>query len=182
MSTLKHTIRQQQAQLNSLENIVRTGPRPYAPNMVDELSDTLQVNPNPYLTRQASSSSLSTAPPPSSFVAPVSPSTSPISISAIKMKRRSSYDVLHDLAGPESSLPLPRRVESSVSLNTDGDGSIIREGVPLSFGVGGSNGLSSSQSKRIPSPTRTLSRKYLYQHSDTQIADGAHRNTYILCR
>ncbi|KAF9560124.1 hypothetical protein CPC08DRAFT_708323 [Agrocybe pediades] len=55
------------------------------------------------------------------------------------MKRRSSHDVLSNLAGPDSSLPLPIR-------DPEEDNS-IREGIP-----------SPSQYKRPSSPSRTLSR------------------------
>jgi len=119
MSTLKHNIRQQQAQLNNLENIVRSGPRPYGPELTDDS----------YMA--ASSASTSTTPP-SSYSVPAPTST--------KMKRRSSHDVLSNLAGPDSSLPLPRR-------DTEEDNS-IREGIP-----------SPSHYKRPSSPSRTLSRK-----------------------
>ena len=98
ISTIKHNIRQQQAQLNSLENIVRSSPRPYPP----ELPEISNYN-------MATSSS------PSSYVSPSA--GTPTSI-----KRRSSHDVLLSLAGPESSLPLPKRdilAEESV-----------REGIP----------------------------------------------------
>ncbi|KAG6896217.1 hypothetical protein C0992_009685 [Termitomyces sp. T32_za158] len=78
--------------------------------------------------------------PPSSFNLTETPS-------ATKVKRRTSFDVLQGIAGPDSSLPLPKR---------DGIGENgIQEGVPLSFGVGVAAPLSY---KRTPSPTRTLSR------------------------
>lgn len=124
MSTLKHSIRHQQAQLHNLENIMLRGPRPLPPGM---------------LSSPPRSPDLDMSSPPPSYVHNT-PST--------KMQRRSSFDVLHGLAGPESNLPLPKR---------DGvkeDGS-IREGVPMNFGV---NGLGSNSYKRVSSPTRTLSR------------------------
>lgn len=127
MSTLKHDIRHKQAQLNSLENIIRTVPRPYS-------SDLLLDNFTP-------SASMSTSPPPSSFPNSLS--------SAAKMKRRSSYDILQNIAGPESSLPLPKRE----SINFEDDS--IREGIPMSFGVGST---SPTLQKRASSPTRSLSR------------------------
>ncbi|KAG9224140.1 hypothetical protein CCMSSC00406_0006808 [Pleurotus cornucopiae] len=117
MSTLKHSIRQQQAQLHNLENIVLRGPRPLPPDTSDIM--------------------LSSPPPPSSF--------SPVP-TATKVKRRSSYDVLQGIAGPESSLPLPRR---------EAEENGIQEGVPMSFGVGPS---SPTSFKRASSPMRTLSR------------------------
>ena len=125
MSTLKHNIRHQQAQLNNLENVVRNSPRLYVPELIED-----------YHT-MASSSTSST--PPSSFV-PNGPTTT-------KMKRRSSHDVLLNIAGPDSSLPLPKR--------DPGDESSIQEGVPMIFGV---SSPSPPLYKRVSSPTRTLSR------------------------
>ncbi|KAI0042987.1 hypothetical protein FA95DRAFT_1499315, partial [Auriscalpium vulgare] len=107
MSTLKHTIRHQQGQLQSLENFIQRAPR----QPITAMSPPPSPLPDDY------------------------PSTPPNG----KLKRRSSYDILHGIAGPESSLPLPRREEG------------IREGVPMEFGAGPSN-------KRQMSPTRTLSR------------------------
>lgn len=140
MSTLKHTIRQQQAQLNTLENHVRIGPRPYPP----ELNDN-------YLDRTDSS-------PPMAYSNGTIPSTPPSSFSMVngvakdtKIKRRSSHDVLQDLAGPESSLPLPLRREGTDGLLNGVSG--IREGVPMTFSVS-----TPTHYKRQSSPTRTLSR------------------------
>ncbi|KAK2464019.1 hypothetical protein APHAL10511_003963 [Amanita phalloides] len=128
MSTLKHDIRQKQAQLSSLETIIRTVPRPFSTELL--------------LDNYTSSASMSTtSPPPSSFPNAMSPST--------KMKRRSSYDILQGIAGPESSLPLPKR--DSVNLEDEG----IREGVPLSFVLGST---SPTSPKRASSPMRSLSR------------------------
>ncbi|KAH9074714.1 hypothetical protein EDB83DRAFT_2504880 [Lactarius deliciosus] len=121
MSALKHTIRHQQAQLQNLENLLQRTPR---------LPLTTSTNSPP-------------SSPPS-----LSPSDLPPTTPNGKIKRRSSFDVLQSLAGPDSNLPLPRRDPSSLS--QDG----IREGVPMDFGAG-----PSSQSyKRQSSPTRTLSR------------------------
>lgn len=126
VSTLKHTIRHQQAQLQTLENIIRVGPRPYAPELSDD-------------SIMASTSSTS---PPSAFATPiVSPAT--------KMKRRSSYDVLQNIAGPDSSLPLPLPKRDGLEENG------IREGIPMTFGV---TSVSPTSYKRASSPTRTLSR------------------------
>ncbi|TFK39709.1 hypothetical protein BDQ12DRAFT_681071 [Crucibulum laeve] len=122
VSTLKHTIRHQQAQLHSLENIIRIGPRPYSTDLLDD-------------NNMASTSTS----PPSAFASPTATST--------KVKRRSSYDVLQNLAGPESSLPLPRRD----GIEENG----IREGIPMNFGA---NPASPTSYKRVSSPTRTLSR------------------------
>lgn len=76
--------------------------------------------------------------PPTSFSSSASPSS--------KKLRRSSYEVLQGLAGPDSSLPLPRR---DINGN-EFDG--IREGIPM---------LSPTSYKRMSSPTRTLSRASL---------------------
>ena len=126
MSTLKHNIRHQQAQLNNLENVVRNSPRPYVPELIEDHH------------HMASSSTSSL--PPSSFV-PNVPTTT-------KMKRRSSHDVLLTIAGPDSSLPLPKRDPA--------DENGIQEGVPLTFGV--SSASPPSLYRRVSSPTRTLSR------------------------
>ena len=123
MSTLKHNIRHQQAQLNNLENIVRSGSRPNVPEFIED-----------YHIMAASSSSM----PPSSFV--------PNGSTPTKMKRRSSHDVLLSIAGPDSSLPLPKREP------VDENGT---QGVPMTFGV---SSASPTLYKRVSSPTRTLSR------------------------
>ncbi|TRM57889.1 hypothetical protein BD626DRAFT_204667 [Schizophyllum amplum] len=102
VSTLKHSIRHQTAQLHSLETMLHSQPR-------------------------ISSISLNEDQSPTSPVAP-------------RMSKRSSYEVLQGIAGPDSSLPLPRR-------DTLDDNS-IREGIPTS----------SSAARRASSPTRTLSR------------------------
>ncbi|TFL04620.1 hypothetical protein BDV98DRAFT_562559 [Pterulicium gracile] len=70
-----------------------------------------------------------------------------------KMQRRTSFEVLQGIAGPDSNLPLPSRLNG---LDDVGSGS-IREGVPMSFGLGNSQS-HLSPSKRTSSPTRTLSR------------------------
>ena len=105
VSTLKHNIRQQQAQLNTLENIVRSGPRPYWPEIISDNHNDMQAT--------ASSSST----PPSSYAPGTSTST--------KVKRRSSHDVLLSLAGPESHIPLPKR--------EPGEENGIREGIPSNY-------------------------------------------------
>ncbi|PPQ68052.1 hypothetical protein CVT26_007336 [Gymnopilus dilepis] len=133
MSTLKHNIRQQQAQLNTLENIVRSGPRPYGPELTMDRDDNYIP-----LAGSASTSSM----PPSSYNNGAS--TSGTASAAIKVKRRSSHDVLLSLAGPDSNLPLPVRDRDS-TLDENG----IREGIPST---------SPTSIKRPPSPTRTLSR------------------------
>lgn len=132
MSTLKHTIRQQQAQLHSLENIILRGPRPHSsgfmasPNHVSHPSDDV----------------LDISAPPSSYNGNV---TTP------KMRRRSSFDVLQGMAGRDSNLPLPRRESAMASFKTEG----IPEGIPMGFG---SFSNTREPVKRISSPTRTLSR------------------------
>lgn len=116
MSTLKHNIRHQQAQLATLEKEVLRGPRPLPPGIFN--------------SPPMSPAELDAAAPPSSYTP--------------RIARRSSYDALQGLAGPDSSLPLPRR-ESENS---------IREGIPTSSGSG----------QRASSPTRTLSRTSLFFH------------------
>ena len=150
MSTLKHTIRHQQAQLHNLENILQRTPR---------------------LPLTASTSSPPSSPPPD-----LSPSDPPPTTPNGKLKRRSSFDVLQSLAGPDSNLPLPRRDPGSLS--QDG----IREGVPMDFGAG-----PSSQSyKRQSSPTRTLSRAYCFYFPGTSLTppliSAASRHTRFLRR
>ena len=147
MSSLKHNIRQQQAQLNNLETIVRSAPRPYS----SELDDDVYTSPPTNLASSVSvlqAMSSTSSPPPSSFVAPGTFSTGPTSI---KVRRRSSHDVLQSLAGPDSNLPLPKR-EFEDNLISGGAG--LREGIPLSFSV--SNG-STYNYKRQSSPTKSLS-------------------------
>ncbi|KAG2358537.1 hypothetical protein BDR07DRAFT_1489361 [Suillus spraguei] len=132
MSTLKHSIRHQQAQLHSLENIILRGSRTlpsgfmapsHSPHPSSE--DVLDISP-----------------------CPVSYTTS---FSTPNVQRRSSFDVLQGLAGRESNLPLPRRESATPILKRDG----IREGIPMDFG--GSPG-HAVNTKRMSSPTRTLSR------------------------
>ncbi|KZT07329.1 uncharacterized protein LAESUDRAFT_736553 [Laetiporus sulphureus 93-53] len=111
ISTLKHSIRHQQAQLHSLENALLRGPRPLPPGILSS--------------------------------PPLSPDELDRPPSPPRMQKRNSFDVLHGLAGPDSSLPLPRREERRRSF---GEESGIREGIPTVSGM------------RVPSPTRTLSR------------------------
>jgi hypothetical protein len=133
MSTLKHTIRQQQAQLHNLENIILRGPRPIPPG-------TMSSPPH-------SPDELDLASPSDSYRHSHTPSGS-----MSKMKKRSSFDVLQGLAGPESSLPLPRREDG---VREGG----IREGVPMDFR---GDAVSPNGYKRLSSPTRTLSRMSLF--------------------
>ncbi|RPD58985.1 hypothetical protein L227DRAFT_564427 [Lentinus tigrinus ALCF2SS1-6] len=111
MSTLKHNIRHQQAQLAALENTVLRGPRPLPPGIFN--------------SPPMSPAELDATPPPP------------------RIARRSSFEALQGLAGPDSSLPLPRK-GSSLSF---GEENGIREGIPT--GSGSAN--------RSSSPTRTLS-------------------------
>ena len=117
VSTLKHTIRHQQAQLHNLENVLR-GPRKLQELPQDDMA----------------------SPPPSSYV--------PVDATPTKVKRRSSYDILQGIAGPDSSLPLPKKD----GLEENG----IQEGVPANFGTSPASPIPSY--KRVSSPTRTLSR------------------------
>lgn len=113
--------------MQNLENIVRSGPRPYGPELTDDSNYNMA----------ASSSS-----PPSSYVI-----QSPTSI-----KRRSSHEVLSTLAGPDSSLPLPKRdIMAEESL---------REGIPFQ-----------ATFKRPSSPTK--SRAYFHHHIN-QAGDSSH--------
>ncbi|PIL24765.1 hypothetical protein GSI_12651 [Ganoderma sinense ZZ0214-1] len=122
ISTLKHNIRHQQAQLTALENTILRGPRPYPPGILSSPSLSLLTDLDPF--------------------APSSSSSSGSTPRAIKIARRSSYDALQGLAGPDSGLPLPRRNMSF------GEENGIREGIPTGSGSG----------HRSNSPTRTLSR------------------------
>ncbi|TCD69491.1 hypothetical protein EIP91_007421 [Steccherinum ochraceum] len=122
MSTLKHNIRHQQAQLNSLENTLLRGPRPLPPGAL--------ASP-PFSPGEL----VESPPPPSSYTNGHSGSS--------RMSRRNSYEVLQTLAGPDSSLPLPRRESRNF-----GEENGIREGIPMA----------SPTKQRAASPTRTLSR------------------------
>ncbi|KAH9995490.1 hypothetical protein BJV77DRAFT_1066218 [Russula vinacea] len=132
MSTLKHSIRHQQAQLQNLENLLQLAPR--IPMSLNNTSSNSSPPPSPLPADPSDIAAAATA----------NAATTPNG----KIRRRSSFDILHSLAGPDSNLPLPRREHGSLS--QDG----IREGVPMDFGAG-----APSQSyKRQSSPTRTLSR------------------------
>ncbi|KAG6332452.1 hypothetical protein ID866_6636 [Astraeus odoratus] len=134
ISTLRHTIRQQQAQLHSLENVVLRGPRPLPPGFMTSSNHS---------HHPSSDDVLDISHPPVAFNN---------GFSTPKMQRRTSFDILQGLAGPDSNLPLPKR--DSVILNLKGtDG--IREGIPMEFG---SSPAHRDLIKRMSSPTRTLSR------------------------
>ncbi|KAF7798725.1 hypothetical protein EIP86_009950 [Pleurotus ostreatoroseus] len=121
MSTLKHNIRQQQAQLHNLENALLRGPRPLPPGIFNSPAFTLEeLEYSPY-----DSSTLYT-PSATSGASSPSPST------AVKSLRRTSFEALQNLAGSDSNLPLPRRDHRSASFGDDGSVGEIREGIPLS--------------------------------------------------
>ena len=122
ISSLRHTIRHQQAQLQNLENILHRSSRPAS------LSHGRR-SPSPMSPTDVSSLHYS------GFGSP-----SPLKL----QQRSSSFEILHNIAGPDSFLPLPRQ-----------EGGSIREGVPADFN---SNSLSPDQLKRPISPTRSLSR------------------------
>ena len=140
MSTLKHTIRQQQAQLHNLENNLLRGPRPLPPG----------VFISPPLTALELDGSLPTS------SAASSGSASPRASASAKLLRRTSFEVLQSLAGPESNLPLPKREQRALSF---GEENGIQEGVPTS-----------SPSKRAHSPSRSLHRT-----SNLQSVPNSHR-------
>ena len=129
MSTLKHTIRQQQAQLHNLENNLLRGPRPLPPGVFNSPTLTALELEGPYPTPSGTTSG----------------SSSPRVSAATKLLRRTSFEVLQSLAGPDSNLPLPRRDQRASSF---GEENGIREGVPTA-----------SPSKRADSPTRSLHRE-----------------------
>ncbi|KAI0036194.1 hypothetical protein K488DRAFT_41629, partial [Vararia minispora EC-137] len=124
MSTLKHSIRHQQAQLQHLETSLHFAPRrsvtPVQPSPISPLPSAGRSSPDPNTPSRA--------------------------------KRRSSYEVLQNLAGPDSSLPLPRR-DGPMSPPSISEG--IPEGIPMDFAE---DTTSPTHSRRKSSPTRTLSR------------------------
>ncbi|KAH9951083.1 hypothetical protein B0H21DRAFT_719399 [Amylocystis lapponica] len=105
MSTLKHSIRHQQAQLQTLENVVLRGPRPLPPGIMN----------SPPLS-------------PSELDLPPDVQSTPFTR---RLQKRNSFDILQGLAGPESNLPLPRRDERRASF---GEENGIREGIPTASG------------------------------------------------
>jgi len=145
MSNLRHSIRQQTAQLHNLESIVLRGPRPLPPGMINSSP------PSPtdsFFQTSSSHRSFDMSLPP----------LSPNSIN--NSNKRNSREHLYGLAGPESSLPLPRR-DLSRTRNVSGGGvddgmDGIKEGIPSSFGSTSSAHLYTP--KRQSSPTRSLSR------------------------
>ena len=153
MSNLRHSIRQQTAQLHNLESIVLRGPRPLPPGMINSSppspTDSF-FQPSSYRNTDMS----------------LSPPSPNMASSTNNASKRNSREHLYGLAGPESSLPLPRR-DPSRNRNISGGGlddgmDGIREGIPSSFGS-----TSSAQfhtPKRQHSPTRSLSRTSLQHH------------------
>ena len=137
MSTLQHNIRHQQAQLNTLRNSILRGPRPYPPGVLE----SPPMSPSDLDDTAPTSSTAPGTTPPSSFTP--------------RLAKRSSFEVLQGMAGPDSSLPLPlpsssRRAsfgEESIGGSNGFATSTIREGIPIG-----------SAPKRAASPTRTLSR------------------------
>ena len=128
----------------------------YSPPTPNGYSDTNRDRANGSdRDRDASSTPL---PPPSSF-------STNAAMKALKAQRRTSFEILQDLAGPESQLPLPRK-EGSISINArrDRGGDEIKEGVPTDFNHANGSELNGyGQSRRSSSPTRTLSRElYLF--------------------
>ncbi|EMD39239.1 hypothetical protein CERSUDRAFT_112900 [Gelatoporia subvermispora B] len=89
ISTLRHSIRHQQAQLHTLENVVLRGPRPLPPGILGSppLSPS-ELDPQP------------------SYTTP-------------RLQKRHSYEILQGLAGPDSNLPLPRRDERRLSFGEE---------------------------------------------------------------
>lgn len=85
ISTLKHNIRHQQAQVHDLENIILRGPRPYSNDIFASSSSPSSSPPNAYHLSGRSSS-------------------------PAKLGKRPSYEVMQSLADSGSSLPLPRRM------------------------------------------------------------------------
>ncbi|KAF8645052.1 hypothetical protein AX16_008110 [Volvariella volvacea WC 439] len=126
ISEHKHLIRQKTARLTELERQRASARYYYNSDYSDDMT-----------------ASVSGSPPRYSFIeqAPNGPP---------KEKRRTSYEVLADIAGPDSNLPLPKRESTSFSPEDS-----IKEGVPALFSPGPT---SPTHHKRPSSPTRTLSR------------------------
>lgn len=153
MSNLRHSIRQQTAQLHSLESVVLRGPRPLPPGMIN--SPPPSPTESSFHSNRNSDMSLPPPPPPNFMVSSMS-----------NMSKRNSREHLYGLAGPESSLPLPRR-DLSRQRNVSGGGlddgmDGIKEGIPYSFNSASSAHLHTP--KRQSSPTRSLSRTFSPYH------------------
>jgi hypothetical protein len=146
MSNLRHSIRQQTAQLHNLESIVLRGPRPLPPGMIN--SPPSSPTEFSFHSHRNSDSSLPPNTPPN------------MASSMSNMNKRNSREHLYGLAGSESSLPLPRR-DPSRQRNGSGSGlddgmDGIKEGIPYIFNSASSAHLHTP--KRQSSPTRSLSR------------------------
>ena len=138
ISVLKHSIRHQQAQLQSLEHAVQ--------------QRASWSSPSPFIDVGLG---LSVASPLSAISDLPSYASSP---PTFKMARRiPSYEVLQGMAGPESLLPLPLKdgQAGAGSNSSAGAGSavgVIKEGVPTTLGA--------EIRTRSNSPTRSLSSAY----------------------
>lgn len=144
MSNLRHTIRQQTAQLHNLESIVLRGPRPLPPGMI--ISPPSSPTESSFHSHRNSDPSQPHSPP------------NMASSTTSNMSKRNSREHLYGLAGPESSLPLPRR-DPSRQRNGSGSGlddgmDGIKEGIPYMF----NSSAHLHTPKRQSSPTRSLSR------------------------
>ena len=139
VSTLKHTIRHQQAQLQTLENTLRRSPTPSSSPVKSASNSASDLYPERHSNAAA-------------------PGTISDSFSLKTQRRTSSFEILQNMAGPESLLPLPRKDGLGGLARTDS----IREGVPADFNM---DSLNTSQTRRTSSPTRTLSRELHRVHS-----------------
>ncbi|KZP24476.1 hypothetical protein FIBSPDRAFT_857165 [Athelia psychrophila] len=136
ISSLKHSIRQQQAQLQTYENVILRGPRPYPPGINPSSMSHSPAASTADLASDTRTSTASESTAPSS-VRPTTPSP--------KIRKKSSFD-----SQDSEMMPPPRREWESMK-----EGS-IREGVPMEFGVAPASSL--GHHKRVSSPTRTYSR------------------------
>ena len=134
MSSIRHSIRQQQAQLSTLESNL------------------------PKAQRRRSITSPSPPPSPLPPNGRISPMSADPATPSKTSKRRSSYEILQNLAGPESSLPLPRR-DGPVSPSPFG-GDSIPEGIPVDLSNGAVSPTEASHNRRKSSPTRSYSSEF----------------------
>jgi hypothetical protein len=147
ISTAKHAMRQQAAQLARLEDELARSPRGLSASTSTTSSFPASL---PTLDLRAPGDTSPT--PPSSYSSHMGKE---------KLARRASRDVLEEIAGPASNLPLPvtlpvgnPRLNASTS-SLVSDAQSIREGVPAEFAAPKSG----PPTRRTPSPTRTLSRE-----------------------
>ncbi|THH07317.1 hypothetical protein EW145_g3458 [Phellinidium pouzarii] len=147
MSTLKHTIRHQQAQLHTLESVLQRSSLP-----------TLGSNKITANSPSSSSRDFASSPLPSSYIG--------LGHTSRAQRRNSSFEVLQGLAGPESFLPLPKKDVGPIRSDD------IQEGVPADFAASLTS--SENHSRRSSSPTRTLSRIPVASvgHARTLAEDG----------